>query len=303
MTHSPTLFAAASTRLQELHRTRDPATRLLWGLGLLLVLSGLAHVVVWLATGAAPLDGPVSWRKPIVFGLSGGVTTLSLAWLVSLVPASPARTRWSRIYAGTMALEILLIDLQRWRGVGSHFNVATPLDTTIFNVMGILIVTATVATVALALQLARARSVDPDVRHAGVFGVGLLVVGGVIGGLIVAHGSYLLAAGTGVPGVIGAGILKVPHAVALHGIQVLPFLAWVLAQYGVPVARRSSTVQYAALGMLLLVAATLVQALTGHAPTDLPVISLVIAIVGLGLLVVPSLLALVGALPRRAEVG
>ena len=58
-------------------------TRLLVLLGLALTASGVMHLFVWLAAGLPSLAGPVSWRKPIVFGLSGGITTLSVAWIVS----------------------------------------------------------------------------------------------------------------------------------------------------------------------------------------------------------------------------
>jgi hypothetical protein len=37
----------------------------------LLVLSGLFHVGAFLADGG-PWEGPLSWRKPITFGLSSG---------------------------------------------------------------------------------------------------------------------------------------------------------------------------------------------------------------------------------------
>ncbi|RYE89910.1 MAG: hypothetical protein EOO75_11010, partial [Myxococcales bacterium] len=156
------LVTAALGRLVVLVTSRDREVRLLVGLALALVASGLVHVGVWAVDGGTSMAGPVSWRKPIVFGLSSGVTTLSVAWLVSLLRASPGRARWARLYAATMALEIALIDVQRWRGVGSHFNVATPLDGAVFAAMGVLIVTAMVATTALGVGVVRARSVAVD---------------------------------------------------------------------------------------------------------------------------------------------
>ena len=65
-----------------------PAQRFLVGAGILLLLSGLFHVIVWLASGAQSLVGPVTWRKPIEFGISGAVSTLALAWVLGRLPRS-----------------------------------------------------------------------------------------------------------------------------------------------------------------------------------------------------------------------
>src|SRR5438093_12657903 len=85
------------------------------------------------------LGGPVSWRKPIEFGISGGITTLSLAAVMSRLP----RTRWlawpCAVAISLFVLETLLIDLQTWRGVPSHFNFDTGFDAAVFSTMGTLI--------------------------------------------------------------------------------------------------------------------------------------------------------------------
>jgi hypothetical protein len=44
-----------------------------------------------------------------------------------------------RVTATVMLLEVEIIDLQAWRGTTSHFNVAAPLDATLFGVMGLAI--------------------------------------------------------------------------------------------------------------------------------------------------------------------
>jgi len=55
---------------------RDRRAMPLAVIGLLLVASGMAHLVVWAVLGG-PWEGPVTWRKPILFGISGGLTSLS----------------------------------------------------------------------------------------------------------------------------------------------------------------------------------------------------------------------------------
>jgi hypothetical protein len=64
---------------------RDPRARWPAIVGLVLVGSGLAHVGVWGVTGG-PWEGPVTWRKPILFGISGGLTAVSAGWVWSLLP-------------------------------------------------------------------------------------------------------------------------------------------------------------------------------------------------------------------------
>ena len=60
--------------------SRDPRARQLVLVGVVLVASGLAHAVAWAILGG-PWEGPVTWRKPILFGISGGLTSLSAAWV------------------------------------------------------------------------------------------------------------------------------------------------------------------------------------------------------------------------------
>ena len=48
--------------------------------GFVLIFSGLVHSLAWLVTGES-WDGPLSIRKPILFGISTGVTLISLGWV------------------------------------------------------------------------------------------------------------------------------------------------------------------------------------------------------------------------------
>jgi hypothetical protein len=57
---------------------RAPAQTFLYAVGAGLVAVGLFHLGVFLVNGGA-WKGPLSWRKPVTFGLSFGVTTLAVA--------------------------------------------------------------------------------------------------------------------------------------------------------------------------------------------------------------------------------
>ena len=72
--------------------------------------------------------------------------------------------------AAVFVLEVVLIDMQAWRGTTSHFNVGTPLDAAVFGIMGGAIVVADPVGVAVAVALWRQRFADE--RLAGRSGWG-----------------------------------------------------------------------------------------------------------------------------------
>ena len=85
------------------------------------MLSGLAHLGVWLFLGGQ-WEGPVSWRKPILFGISTGMTVLSIGWLVPKLRPSKIDMFLSAGLGISLVVEVALITVQQWRGVASHFN-------------------------------------------------------------------------------------------------------------------------------------------------------------------------------------
>jgi len=91
-----------------------PWQRLGYLVGGALILVGLAHLVAWLVVGGA-WAGPITFRKPTTFGISFGLTTVTLAWvagqlrisdrtgwllLVPLAVPTPPRSSGSRCSAG-----------------------------------------------------------------------------------------------------------------------------------------------------------------------------------------------------------
>src|SRR4029453_2161434 len=96
--------------------------------GALLIASGLVHLAILLASGAS-WWGPLSLRKPMVFGLSFGVTVITITWVSSFLPLrDPPRPTFLWVFTAASILETALVTLQAWRGVPSHFNVATSFD-------------------------------------------------------------------------------------------------------------------------------------------------------------------------------
>jgi hypothetical protein len=101
-----------------------------------------------------------------------------------------------------------------------------------------------------------------------------------------------------------AGVMKVPHAVAMHAIQVLPGLAWLLGFAAVGERWRLGLVWAATTGYGALVAVSLAQTAAGLAPLDLGGATAILSLLGLLLLGVAfgaALLALRRPTPAAAS--
>lgn len=204
--------------------------RFLHWCGTLLLASGLVHGVIAVVDGA-PWLGAVSWRKPVVFGLSFGILAWSAVWVLRQLPAR----RWGWLPAGLLGVaslvEVGLITMQRWRGVPSHFNEDTPFDEGVFGLMGNSVMLVALAIVILLVwSLAQFRGTATN-RVAVVAGLLALLVAGAVGSSMISEGEAVVAATGEVPdGVVfgAAGSAKLAHAAGMHGLQVLGLLAIVL---------------------------------------------------------------------------
>jgi hypothetical protein len=273
-------------------RQRTGCQTMLYVVGMVMLISGVLHTVVYLVTGGS-WDGPLSWRKPMLFGYSFGVTEIALAWIVTFLPAR-RRPGWWLLggFAASSTVEVLLITAQTWRGVPSHFNFSAPPDVAISVAMSVLASVFATVLVIITVWTFRPLAAPTDLAWAIRAGMVLLSVGQALGGLIIAVGVSQVfgppAQNTvfGAEGVLlgPAGVLKLPHAIALHGLQVLPALAWLASftRWGERARRRAAAVAIA--GYSCLVATSLLQTLAGRAPFDLLLPALVALVAGAGML-------------------
>jgi hypothetical protein len=246
----------------------DPRAGQLVAVGMILVASGLAHVIVQAVSGG-PWEGPVTWRKPILFGISGGLTSLSLGWVWAALPPRRGDHWLAAATAWALLVEVLLIDLQRWRGVASHFNRATPLDSFLYDVMGVLIIGVSLVIVDLTVRLVRGGvTLEPDMLLAARAGMVFLVISCGLGLWVGAYGDLRTAAGLD-PGRYGAaGVPKFPHGVVIHAIQWLPAVAWAARRAGSSIASRRRLVVAAIVATAMMLAFALAQTFTGRARFD-----------------------------------
>ena len=238
----------------------------------LLLLSGMFHGIVFLVDGG-PWEGPVSWRKPVVFGLSFGITLATIAWIVGFLRMRKV-TGW--LVLGTLSvasvLEVFLITMQRWRGVPSHFNESTAFDSAVFSSMGLLV--SLVALMAIVVTVRSFGHIDAPASLAWAIRLGLvlLLVSQVVGVQMIAEGGNTFGA---------AGALKVPHAFTLHALQVLPALALLLVVAEYTERQRLEIVALGGIGYGALIASVMVQTYAGLAPTELGALAMALAASGL----------------------
>ncbi|MFI8244404.1 hypothetical protein ACIF83_45510 [Streptomyces sp. NPDC085866] len=208
-----------------------PAERLCHATGLLLVLSGLAHLVVFAVDGG-PWDGPVSWRKPVTFGLSFGVTLIAITWVTSYLRiGARLRTVLLVVFAADCVVEVGDITLQAWRRVPSHLNMETPFDTAVSMTLavggGLLVALLTV----FAVASFRHRPTGPAGMPLAVrSGFAILLVALASGAAMIARGVVLTRTGHQEAAYHSTAPLKPLHGVSLHAVLVLPLLARLLSR-------------------------------------------------------------------------
>ena len=201
------------------------------------------------------ITGVDGWVKPLKFAISGAIYAMSIAWIATLLPTA---SRWYKLASGTIALalviETALITLQVVRGTTSHYNISTPLDTTIYSLMATFISMLATANIICLFVVISQKTIPSLIRSACSWGLAIAFVGMIAGVLMTSvnvspshlhtmqvdkrapanYGAHSVGVDDGGPGLplLGwstvAGDLRVGHFVGLHGLQLLPLLALLL---------------------------------------------------------------------------
>jgi hypothetical protein len=222
----------------------------------LLMLAALAVTLVGLAVDPRIITGAPAWLKPAKFAVSIAFYVFTLAWIFRLIPDWVKTRRivgWTTAIA--LVLELVIIDVQAWRGTTSHFNVATSFDLVLWTVMGLAIVVQTVTSIAVAVALWRQPFADRALGWALRLGMTITIIGALSGGLMTqptgtqladaragqrmtAAGAHTVGApddeqGARIPGTGWSaehGDLRVAHFVGLHSLQALALIAFALTR-------------------------------------------------------------------------
>ncbi|NHK29104.1 hypothetical protein FF098_014370 [Parvularcula flava] len=241
----------------------------------------LALVPVTLVAGALDdrlLNDISVWVKPMKFHVSTAIHLLTLGILVRFLPDRTRGAAWlsglALVSAGAAILEILVITVQAARGVASHFNNDTMIDSVIYGLMGIGVMLVILPTPIIGGRFLAAKTTD---RLGGglKLGTGLGLILGFILTLVIAGymsmqptGHWVDAPRTDLGGVpiVGwsrqGGDLRVPHFFATHLMQALPLVGYFADKLAGKRAR--VIVWIAAIAGSVIAIATFMQALAGQ---------------------------------------
>jgi hypothetical protein len=271
------------------------AERAAYVVGAVLFAGGLVNAVVLLASGGTWI-GPVSLRKAVTFGLSFGLTLATVAWATSYLTVR-GRTALLGAFLLACVTEVVLVTMQAWRGVPSHFNFETGFDTAVSMTLaaggGVIVLTGLGFTVAAFLSPG---VMSPSQRLAVRFGLLVLMVALATGAVMIARGVGESRGGDAQLAYTTAGALKPLHAVAMHAILVLPGLAWLLRFTGLAERQRLRVVWLAVVADAVLTAVIGIEAFAGIPPFSAPAVYTGLSAAALAVLAGAVIFALFSAL-------
>jgi hypothetical protein len=270
--------------------------RLAYLVGAGLIMIGLAHAAMWALAGGSA-SGALSWRKPTTFGISFGLTTLTLGWVGAYLPVRRTIGWIAAVLLGAAtSYEVAWVVIQHARGLPSHFNDTTPLEENLF-ILGAVMVAIAIGVIAAMTLAAFVRTSAPAPMALAIrAGLVALLAAQATGVWMLLHGLALLDADAD-PAIQSmstygaAGSMKFAHAVPMHAIQVLAALAWLLSRSGLPQRRQTQLVALAAVGYVGLFGVALLRTTSGLAPVELRDASTLAYLVAVALLAAPTVTA------------
>jgi hypothetical protein len=255
----------------------------------LVSLAFLGVALIGLALDPTQVLNEPAWLKPAKFGLSIAIYTFTFIWMLTFIRGWRRTVRaiaW--VTAIAFLVEMAVIGLQAARGVRSHFNISTPVDSALFGIMGAFIFALWLAGLAAAILLIRQDLPDRAFGLSLKLGLLIGVLGAGIGALMTqptdaqleaaaltgimstagAHSVGVPDGGAGLP-VVGwsteGGDLRVAHFLGLHAMQVVPLVAFIASRRTRPGPGGKRRLVWAtAVAYAGLTALTLWQALRGQ---------------------------------------
>jgi hypothetical protein len=197
--------------------------------------------------------GQPAWAKSTKFALSFVLYAPTMLWMFSYIKARPRLIRFVLDGCGAMLLlEMALLIVQAARGQAMHFNISTPLNSTLWGIMSVSIFIFYAISIVGFIVFLRQKTV-PDRAfmwslRLGMalmllgFGLGFLMTGPTTdqmavlqaGGHLDMMGAHTVGAADGGPGLTFLGWstthgdLRIAHFIGIHGAQVMALVGWLL---------------------------------------------------------------------------
>jgi hypothetical protein len=196
------------------------------------------------------LLGHPIWMKPLKFAISLAAYCAALAWMLSLQRRARRVGWWmGTIIAAGIAVEMVLVMIQVvFRGRQLHFNMSTPADALIHNIMPTAIYLVWGAMLVVAIQLLFDKPGDRALRWSIRLALGTTLAGMLLANLMFratpaqereaaeageqlhfgSHSVGVEDGGAGLP-ITGwsteGGDLRIGHFLGVHALQAIPLLA------------------------------------------------------------------------------
>lgn len=192
-------------------------------------------------------DAPI-WAKSIKFSSALAIHFLTLLLLSQQLErkrrSGPTLTFFAYVAVASMLFEIIYISIQASRGRQSHFNHATHLEDILYGVMGIGALFLVIASFILGVIIWRYGKKDGSGLRLGS------ILGLILGSVLTLHYAMTMASIPSQSHLVGqvithakmplfgwsleVGDLRIPHFVATHMMQMLPFAGWALDRSRLP---------------------------------------------------------------------
>ena len=174
-----------------------------------------------------------AWIKPTKFFLSVGILSWTMGWYLDYLNKKNAIRKYSIFLVFSLFVENSIISIQSARGIQSHFNVSTLLNTVLFDVMGGLIVIFILYTTYICYLFFRQKQFNIPLVYVWGIRIGLIffIIFSFEGGIMVGNLGHTVGGADGGPGIpllnwsTLYGDLRIAHFLGMHSLQIIPFCA------------------------------------------------------------------------------
>ncbi len=206
------------------------------------------------------------WIKPIKFAISISIYSLTWALFLGYLPFERAKKRYANFAVFALSFEMISIASQAARGQMSHFNVSGTYNSTLFMLMGIVIVLQTLYALYMGILFfkTKAGQISDSLLWGIRLGITMACVFALEGGVMAARMSHTVGAKDGTKGLPlvnwsrVAGDLRIAHFVGLHALQIIPLFALLVSRHN-----KRATIGFAAV-YFLIVSVLFYGAILGH---------------------------------------
>ncbi|EQA45265.1 putative membrane protein [Leptospira broomii serovar Hurstbridge str. 5399] len=214
------------------------------------------------------ISGINPWIKPVKFAISIWIFLWTMGWILDYLQEYPKfRDRVEKYFVVGMGVELFLITVQAARGVPSHFNQSTILNSIIYGVMGLFIYPVIPAAILIDRKFSNPiKGLDIRLKTAIRISLWVFVFASLIGSYMTAIFSHSVGVSDGGEGLPflnwsrNGGDIRIAHFVGIHALQILPLFALIAIKRD----WSQKSIKYAGVTLAFLTSGVFMNALLGR---------------------------------------